>query len=53
MREFLNGKRVKHFKPMSFVILLAGIYGLLSHYFDINLLSNNFDAGDYSAHAKW
>ncbi len=43
IREFLHGKRVKHFKPISFVILLAGIYGLLSHYFDINLLSNNFE----------
>lgn len=42
IREFLNGKRVKHFKPISLVVLLAGVYGLLTHFFNINLLSNNF-----------
>lgn len=41
IREFLQGKRVKHFKPISLVIILAGIYGFLSHYFHIDLLSNN------------
>lgn len=41
IREFLQGKRVKHFKPVSMVLILAGIYGFLSHYFHINLLSNN------------
>ena len=42
IREFLQGKRVKHFKPISLVLILAGIYGLLSHYFDINFLADNF-----------
>lgn len=41
IREFLAGKRVKHFKPVSLVLILAGVYGFLSHYFHINLLSNN------------
>jgi len=41
IREFLQGKRVSHFKPVSLVLILAGIYGFLSHYFHINLLSNN------------
>ena len=40
IREFLEGKRVKHFKPISLVIVLAGIYGLLFHYFKINILVN-------------
>lgn len=40
IREFLEGKRVKHFKPVSLVILLAGIYGFLSHYLHVNLLSS-------------
>lgn len=39
IREFIEGKRVKHFKPVSFVIILATVYGFLSHYFQINLLS--------------
>jgi hypothetical protein len=43
IREFLNGKRVRHFKPVSLVIVLAGFYGLLSHAFHVNLLSNNFE----------
>ncbi len=41
VREFLNGKRVRHFKPISLVLVLAGIYGFLSHFFHINMLSNN------------
>ncbi|MFH6989741.1 DUF3667 domain-containing protein [Flavobacterium collinsii] len=37
IREFIEGKRVKHFKPLSLVVVLATLYGLLYHYFDINL----------------
>jgi Protein of unknown function (DUF3667) len=32
IREFIEGKRVNHFKPFSFVIVLATIYGFLFHY---------------------
>ncbi len=32
IREFIDGKRVKHFQPLSFVIVLATFYGLLYHY---------------------
>jgi len=32
IREFLDGKRVRHFQPLSFVIVLATFYGLLYHY---------------------
>lgn len=32
IREFLEGKRVRHFKPFSFVVVLATFYGLLYHY---------------------
>lgn len=35
IREFMDGKRIRHFKPLSLVVILATIYGLLSHYFDI------------------
>lgn len=38
IREFLEGKRVKHFKPLSLVIILATIYGLLYHYFHISII---------------
>lgn len=43
IREFLNGKRVNHFKPISLVIVLAGIYSLLSHYFELNLFSGFYE----------
>ena len=39
IREFLNGKRIGHYKPLSFVVVMATLYGLLYHY----LISNLFD----------
>src|SRR6478672_2546210 len=38
IKEFIDGKRVRHFKPLSFVVVLATLYGLLYHYFIGNLL---------------
>jgi hypothetical protein len=32
-REFIEGKRVHHFKPISLVVVLATFYGLLFHFF--------------------
>lgn len=59
IREFINGKRVRHFKPLSFVVILATFYGLLSHYF-INI---SFDSepihdtkdiiGAYETISRW
>lgn len=40
IRDFIHGKRVKHFKPISMVLILAGIYGFLFHYFNISMLAN-------------
>ncbi|WP_221393757.1 DUF3667 domain-containing protein [Dyadobacter sp. NIV53] len=33
VREFIDGKRVRHFKPVTLVVVLATVYGLLYHYF--------------------
>lgn len=44
IREFIEGKRVKHFKPLSLVAVLAALYGFLWHYFHINLFLNTEDA---------
>lgn len=33
IREYIEGKRIKHFRPISLVILLATLYGILSLYF--------------------
>jgi hypothetical protein len=32
IREYIEGKRVRHFKPFSFVIVCATLYGLLYHF---------------------
>jgi len=40
IRDFLEGKRVKHFKPISLVLVLAGMYGLLFHFFKIDMFAN-------------
>jgi hypothetical protein len=57
IREFIEGKRIKHFGPISLVIVLATIYGLLYHSFNINLFTdtpklkldmNNWMAKHYS-----
>jgi hypothetical protein len=37
IREFLEGKRVRHSQPLSFVVVLATFYGLLYHYFIFSL----------------
>lgn len=38
IREFIDGKRIRHFKPLSLVIILATIYGLLIHNFNIEFI---------------
>lgn len=58
IREFIEGKRIKHLKPISLVILLATIYGFLYHYFDISFIdtstSISVEAGlDVSKFNKW
>ncbi len=41
IKDYLNGKRVKHFKPVSLVIILAGLWSLIYHYIPINLHETN------------
>jgi hypothetical protein len=39
IREFIEGRRVRHFRPISFVLLLATVYGFLYKYFHINTVA--------------
>jgi Protein of unknown function (DUF3667) len=32
IREYLNGKRVKHFKPFAYIVILSTIYALLTRF---------------------
>ncbi len=41
IREFIGGKMGNHFKPISMIIILAAIFGIVSHYFHLNVLANN------------
>ncbi len=41
IREFIEGKRIKHFKPISLVIVLATTYGILRHLFNFSILDKN------------
>lgn len=38
IREYLEGRRVSHFKPISMVLVLSGVYALLYHIFHIEML---------------
>ncbi len=61
IREFIQGKRIKHFKPLSLVAVLAALYGFLYHYFHIDLFNasadSEIDFGDFnewmSTHFSW
>jgi len=41
IREYLEGKRVKHFKPLAYVLVLSTVYAFLNYFFgtESNLLS--------------
>ena len=41
IREFIEGRRFNHFKPISLIIVLAGICGFLYQYYHINILAAN------------
>lgn len=51
IRDYIEGKRVKHFEPIALLITLATLYGVLYHMFGINLfvdVSNNSSAAQTS-----
>ncbi|MFH7010272.1 DUF3667 domain-containing protein [Flavobacterium sp. FlaQc-52] len=43
IREFIEGKRVRHFKPLSLVVVLATLYGVLYHFFHVDLVQTDSD----------
>ena len=61
IREFIEGKRIRHFKPLSLVAVLAALYGFLYHYFNIDLFKASADSevdfGDFNewmaTHFSW
>jgi len=59
IREFIDGKRVRHFKPLSLVVVFATLYGLFYHFFfdkiyDIKAINANENVlGVYEKVVKW
>lgn len=57
IREYIAGKRMKHFKPISLVIILAVFYGLVYHNFGIDTIKPfvkvKSDLIDYHAYNEW
>lgn len=54
IREFIEGKRIRHFKPLSLVVVLATLYGVLYHYFGIYLFLPDSDSGiNYHEFNEW
>lgn len=61
IRDFIEGKRVRHFKPLSLVAVLGALYGFLYHYYNIDLTSDsngsNLDLHEYkewmTTHFSW
>jgi Protein of unknown function (DUF3667) len=45
IREYLEGKRVKHFKPISFVLLLSTTYAILTHSVHQSTFLDDFFSG--------
>lgn len=43
IEEYLQGKRVKHIKPFTFLILIVGLYVLLSQYFHLSLFTTDIE----------
>lgn len=44
IKEYIDGKRVGHFRPISLSLVLAGIYVLVYHLLNINLLTSDDQA---------
>jgi len=61
INEYMDGKRVGHFKPLSLVVVLATVYGLLKHFFlhnveqpsKIIINNNSINASTLHAITEW
>lgn len=49
IRDYLDGKRLNYFQPISFVIIVASAYALLGHIFHIHIITDNGDANSIFA----
>lgn len=52
VKEFLDGKRVNHYKPILFLFVLAGLSGLLTHYLGMEELLKAMTGNNDSPYTK-
>ena len=45
IRDFLNGKRVKHYRPLALLFILGGILVFTSHFLDVSFAKRSQKAG--------
>ena len=50
IREFIDGKRVQHFKPFSFIIIMSALYGLLYHFSHIKAMPDLSFSGTFNGY---
>lgn len=59
IREYIEGKRVKHFEPIALLVTIATSYGILYSYFHINpffdasISNNTLDNIDFTKVNEW
>jgi len=54
IRDYIEGKRVRHYKPISMLVVLATFYGLFYYTFEIDMFSGNNDGlFDYEMVNEW
>lgn len=49
VKDFLEGKRVQHYKPILFLFVLAGLSGLLTHYLGMEKFLKSISVNNASA----
>lgn len=52
IRDYINGKRLKYIKPIAFVLLIAGAYGLLYQYYKIDISTQIEDSSQLKSFSK-
>jgi hypothetical protein len=54
IKEYINGKRIRHFAPVSMVVVMATLYGLFYHYLHINTFKySQSEIMDYEGLNEW
>lgn len=54
IRDYIDGKRIKHYRPVSMVLVLASLYAMFYHMLSINVLEGVHNAPvDYDHIDEW